>query len=115
MRAMNRNSGCLTTKTQRHKEIRQPGSRPGCRISLCLCVFVVKQPYRRLSPNFFAEFSLALGTQTFRDLDLGSPRIRDLYDPETGGVGAVADCAVRLDARRLQFGDECVDVLHFET
>src|SRR5947208_1128626 len=58
---------------------------------------------------------LALRTQTFGDLDLSSPRIRNVHEPDTGCVRTAADGAVGLDACCLQFRHECVDVPDLKT
>ena len=52
--------------------------------------------------------------QALGDLDFGAPGIGDVDDPQAGRVRAGANGGVGFDSRRLQLGDEGVDVPHLK-
>src|SRR5439155_6813933 len=58
--------------------------------------------------------SLGLRSQAFGDFDLSAPGVRDVYDPETRCVCAVANRRVGFDAGGLKLRHNRVDVPDLE-
>src|ERR1051326_1058859 len=54
-------------------------------------------------------------TQAFGDFNLGAPWVGDIYNAESRSIGAVPDRGVGLDACRLKFSDERIDVSDLKT